>query len=71
MTRRLIGWRVRWEQWGNGWTGWEPRDVTWLVDAGRSDTTARMFARCAQTALTDSNGTRRIRVLRVFKRSKR
>ena len=47
--RRLIGWRVRWEEWGDGWNGWAARASAWffvhptLQRHARSE--ARTFAR--------------------------
>lgn len=70
MTRRLIGWRVRWEEWGDGWNGWAARASAWFFVHPTLQRHARSEARAFARGLSGDD-TRNVRVLRVYRRIKR
>ena len=67
MTRRLIGWRVRWEEWGDGWAA---RASAWFFVHPTLQRHARSEARTFANGL-NRDDTRNVRLMRVFRRSKR
>lgn len=72
MTRRLIGWRVRWLIWRDGWSGWEPCSETWLFVHPTLQRHARASARAAAKAKrATKSDARNVRLMRVYRRSKR
>ena len=70
MTRRLIGWRVRWLIWRDGWSGWEPCSETWLFVHPTLQRHARSEARTFARGLSGDDA-RNVRLMRVYRRSKR
>lgn len=72
MTRRLIGWRVRWEEWGDGWNGWAARASAWFFVHPTLRRHARASARAAAKAKrATKSDARNVRLMRVYRRSKR